>query len=113
MDSSFRDGFVELFHDHFHRLYRYLDRLCGDPDLAGDLAQETFLRLYARGSPPDHPAAWLVTVATNLFRNVRATTVRRARLMTPARGADLLADPCIHRWRSSSPWSCNAESVLR
>jgi RNA polymerase sigma factor (sigma-70 family) len=93
MDSSFPDGFVELFHEHFHRLFRYLDRLSGDPDLASDLVQETFLRLYARGSPPDRPAAWLITVATNLFRNARAKTIRRARLLSPARGADLLADP--------------------
>lgn len=93
MESSFADAFEELFHEHFPRLYRYLDRLSGDPDLAGDLVQETFLRLYARGSPPDRPAAWLITVATNLFRNARAKTATRARLLTPARGADVLADP--------------------
>jgi RNA polymerase sigma factor (sigma-70 family) len=104
MDASFADVFVELFHEHFHRLYRYLDRLSGDPDLASDLAQEAFLRLYARGSPPDRPAAWLTTVATNLFRNARAKSVTRARLLTPARGADLLADP------SPSP-SDTAESL--
>jgi RNA polymerase sigma factor (sigma-70 family) len=95
MDSSFPDLFVELFHAHFHRLYRYLDRLSGDPDLAADLAQETFLRLYNRGSPPDTPEAWLITVATNLFRNASAKSARRARLLTPARGADLLADPAV------------------
>jgi RNA polymerase sigma factor (sigma-70 family) len=93
MDSPFSDRFVELFHEHFHRLYRYVDRLSGDPDLASDLVQETFLRLYARGAPPDKPAAWLITVATNLFRNARAKTIRRARLLSPMRGADLLADP--------------------
>jgi RNA polymerase sigma factor (sigma-70 family) len=81
MNQSFHDCFVGLFDRHFHRLYRYLDRLCGDPDLAADLAQDTFVRLHRRGSPPDRPEAWLITVATNLLRNARSTESRRARLM--------------------------------
>jgi RNA polymerase sigma factor (sigma-70 family) len=95
MNPSFHDCFVELFQGHFHRLYRYLDRLSGDPDLAADLAQDTFVRLYRRGSPPDRPEAWLITVATNLFRNARSTRTRRARLLTARLGEDLLADPPV------------------
>lgn len=93
MKPSFHDHFVELFHAHFHRLYRYLDRLSGEPDLAADLAQEAFVRLFRRGSPPDAPEAWLITVATNLFRNSRSTGARRLRLLTAARGEAILADP--------------------
>jgi RNA polymerase sigma factor (sigma-70 family) len=93
MDESFSDRFVELFHVHFPRLFRYLDRLSGDPDLAADLAQEAFARLYARGSSPDFPEAWLITVGTNLLRNARTKSARHARLMTVARGAEVLADP--------------------
>jgi len=107
MDTSFSDSFVDLFHEHFHRLFRYLDRLTGDPDLASDLAQETFLRLYARGAQPDRPAAWLITVATNLFRNARAKTARRERLLTPARGEELLADP------APSPYDAAESMELR
>jgi RNA polymerase sigma-70 factor (ECF subfamily) len=79
MTTSFHDRFVELFGVHFPRLYRYLDRLSGDPDLAADVAQEAFVRLYRRGSLPDAPTAWLITVAMNLVRNAHATrSTRRA-----------------------------------
>jgi RNA polymerase sigma factor (sigma-70 family) len=84
---------VDLFHAHFHRLVRYLDRLSGDPELAADLAQEAFIKLYQRGSMPDHPEAWLITVAMNLFRNVKSTRARRRRLLTPARAEASLSDP--------------------
>lgn len=87
------DAFVALFDAHFPRLFRYLDRLSGEPDLAADLAQEAFVRLYRRGSSPDAPAAWLITVATNLFRNARSKHARRLRLLTADRGAAVLADP--------------------
>jgi RNA polymerase sigma-70 factor (ECF subfamily) len=83
---------VALFHAHFDRLYRYLQRQSGDPDLASDLVQEAFVRLHRRGSSPDAPAAWLITVATNLLRNHQSTRARRARLLTGARGAELLSD---------------------
>lgn len=91
--SSFRDRFTELFDARFQRLYRYLDRLSGEPELAGDLAQEAFVRLYQRGSMPDAPDAWLITVAMNLFRNTRSMQARRRRLLTVARAEAVLADP--------------------
>lgn len=90
---SFHDRFVELFNTHFHRLYRYMDRLSGDPELAADLAQEAFLRLYRRGSLPDAPGAWLISVAMNLFRNATSTRSRRRRLLTLARGEGVHSDP--------------------
>ena len=93
MKPTFHDEFATLFGEHFPRLVRYLDRLSGEPDLAADLAQDAFVRLYRRGSSPDAPAAWLITVATNLFRNVRSQRGRRRRLLTVERGAASLADP--------------------
>lgn len=92
-ETDFSGRFAALFEAQFPRLFRYLDRLGGDPDLAADLAQEAFVRLYRRGSFPDSPEAWLVTVATNLFRNSRNTGSRRRRLLTPSRGEGALADP--------------------
>lgn len=83
--------FTALFHAHFPRLRRYLARLSGDPDLAADLAQEAFVRLYRRGDLPEAPGAWLVTVAMNLLRNTRNTRARRQRLLDASGGADVLA----------------------
>lgn len=91
--APFHDRFVGLFQAHFDRLFRYLDRLSGEPELAADLAQEAFVRLYRRGSVPDHPEAWLITVASNLFRNVKSTRSRRRRLLTRARGEGVHSDP--------------------
>ena len=81
---------VREVHDaHYASIYRYLDRLSGDPDLAADIAQEAFVRLFRRGTLPDKPDRWLVTVALNLFRNERSTAGRRARL-TARNPQDLL-----------------------
>ncbi len=89
----FHDRFVELFDAHFQRLYRYLSRLSGEPELAADVVQEAFVKLYRRGSLPDAPQAWLITVAMNLFRNERSTRSRRRRLLTLARGEAAHSDP--------------------
>jgi RNA polymerase sigma-70 factor (ECF subfamily) len=80
---------VRLFRAHHERLYRYLQRLSGDPELAADLTQETFVRLYRRGAMPDTPEAWLISVAMNLFRNARSTASRRRRLLTLARAREV------------------------
>ncbi len=95
MSRSFHDDFVDLFNGHFQRLYRYMDRLSGDPDLAADIVQEAFVKLYQRGSLPDAPAAWLVTVAMNLFRNAHATRERRSRLLKVVPDAAMFADRSV------------------
>jgi RNA polymerase sigma-70 factor (ECF subfamily) len=92
MSRSFHDDFVDLFNEHFPRLYRYMDRLCGDSDLAADIAQEAFIKLHQRGSLPDVPTAWLVTVAMNLFRNAHATRERRGRLLQAVPDAATFSD---------------------
>lgn len=93
MTASFRDAVAELFDAHFHRLYRFLERLSGEPDLAADLAQEAFVRMYERGALPDAPEAWLIAVALNRFRNVASKRSRRTRLLTIERATRVLADP--------------------
>jgi RNA polymerase sigma-70 factor (ECF subfamily) len=93
MPIPFEDAFVQVFDSQYARLFRYLDRISGDPDLAADLAQDAFIRLYRRGAMPDRPGVWLITVAMNLFRNVRTTSARRVRLLTAARLQGTFADP--------------------
>jgi RNA polymerase sigma-70 factor (ECF subfamily) len=91
--TPFEAAFTEIFEASFRRLYRLLDRLSGEPDLAADLAQEAFVRLYRRGTLPDSPDAWLITVALNLLRNARKGRSRRAGLLTLARGLAAHSDP--------------------
>ena len=91
MSSQFDAAFAELFGIEYRRLFRYLDRISADPDLAADLAQEAFIRLYRRGAMPDRPGVWLITVAMNLFRNVRSTSARRHRLAA-GHAEEILAD---------------------
>jgi RNA polymerase sigma-70 factor, ECF subfamily len=90
---SFEESFVRLFRAHHPRLYRYLQRLSGEPELAADLVQDAFVRLYRRGSLPDAPEAWLISVALNLLRNARSSGSRRHRLLTVARAEEAHSDP--------------------
>ena len=82
VDDAFDLAFATLFRERFAMLYRYLSRSSGDDALADDVAQESFLRLHRRGSMPDNPSAWLVSVANNIVRDERRSTSRREKLLT-------------------------------
>jgi RNA polymerase sigma-70 factor (ECF subfamily) len=96
--SSFDEAFHRLFEEQFPSLFRYLNRLTGDADLAEDIAQEVLVRLHQRGSMPDDTRGWMGAVANNLLRDDRRTAKRRMRLLasqpaeatagTPAPAAD-------------------------
>jgi RNA polymerase sigma-70 factor, ECF subfamily len=86
--EDFHRRFVELFEVHHPKLLRALVRLSGEPELAADLIQEAFVKLYGRGTMPDRPEAWLITVALNRLRNERATRSRRLRLLAPVAAAE-------------------------
>lgn len=79
--ASFEDAVAALFNRQFGALFRYINRLGGDPDLASDVAQEAFVKLYERGRMPDTPKAWLAAVATNLLRDSQRTAYRRENLV--------------------------------
>lgn len=80
-----------LFREVYPSLFRYCQRMTGDPDQADDLAQEAFLRLMdreVRGSEPSL-RSWLFRVATNLARDgfrTRRTRERRTRVLAGEMG---------------------------
>ena len=62
-----RAAFAAVVATHEAPISRYLSRLVGDPELARDLTQETFLSAY-RALPRLEPAnvgGWLYRIATN------------------------------------------------
>src|SRR5215471_12619425 len=91
--GSFREDFDALFAGAFHKLFRVMQRFSGDPELASDVVQGAFVRLYQRGQLPDHPEAWLISVAMNLFRNERSTESRRVRLLAPMAVSEPVTPP--------------------
>lgn len=76
---------LELLVRRYHApLLQYADRLLGDAETAGDVVQETFLRMI-RALPRYRPQAkfstWLYTIAGNLARDaVRSRNLRADRL---------------------------------
>jgi RNA polymerase sigma-70 factor, ECF subfamily len=82
--------FEELFVRLYPSLFRYLQRLTGDADVADDIAQEAFVRLLRNPLGDDEVRPWLFTVATNLVRDRARKSDRRQRLLA---GAPRLVTP--------------------
>jgi RNA polymerase sigma-70 factor (ECF subfamily) len=76
-------AFGEVFGALSPRLLAFLRRLCGSPELAHDLVQETFLRMHrARGSfvPGSAVVPWAYAIARNCFvSHARSLKSRAAR----------------------------------
>src|SRR5512134_1918102 len=67
-------GFDKLYRDHADLIYRYAHRLCGEPESAKDLVQETFLNAYRglkdfRGD--SRISTWLYTIASRACLRMR------------------------------------------
>ena len=74
----------ETTFDELHPgLFRYCHRLTGDPDLADDVAQEAFVRLYDHQVEGDERGvrAWLFRTATHLVRDRYRVEENRRRLL--------------------------------
>jgi len=91
--DDFEAHFRSTFALRYPELFRYLDRLTGDPALAAELAQESFVRLFDRGAMPTNIRGWLVSVAHNLHRDEQRRSSRRLRLLGQRATEDLMADP--------------------
>ena len=73
-DSQSVAAFDRLYRDHVDRMYRFARRLCGSPEDAKDLVQETFLSAYRslkdfRGEAS--VSTWLYTIAAHACQRMR------------------------------------------
>ena len=91
------NAFEELVSRYQNRLLGVLEHLVGKRDLAEDLAQEVFLRVYrarARYEPNAKFSTWLFTIANNLASNARRSLARRREVHIDQRNSEGLAgDP--------------------
>ena len=86
-----RDGdaaaFEELVVRYQARLLTVLEHLVNSRELAEDLAQETFLRVFRardRYTPDAKFSTWLFTIANNVASNARRNRSRRKEVAAPA-----------------------------
>lgn len=79
-----------LMERHATPLFHYLCRLTGNEADAGDLAQETFVRVFQareRYRPGEKFTTWLYAIATNLARNQHRWRVRHPNVSLEAEPA--------------------------
>lgn len=96
-----RDGdaaaFEELVLRYQNRLLGVLEHLVGKRDLAEDLTQEVFLRVYRsreRYTPRAKFSTWLFTIANNVASNARRTLARRREVhVESSRSGSVSVDP--------------------
>jgi len=86
-NHTFRREFRDVFDARYTSLFRYVHRLVADQELAADITQEAFVKLYQRGGIPVDVRAWLGTVATNLVRDEQRMRQRRAAIVARAEPA--------------------------
>ncbi len=102
-DRATARAFVEqLFRQHNAEIYAYLVRMVRDPELAADLAQETFVKAYRAFDSLEDPArgrAWLYQIAgrTALDELRRRRIVRFVPWSGESRGvADSAEETALH-----------------
>jgi RNA polymerase sigma factor (sigma-70 family) len=83
----------DLYREHWTLVCGFLVRRTRDPHLAEDLAQDTFVRATRAllGWRGENPAAWLLTIARNVFID----HVRRTRTEPPLPDPDELGVPAL------------------
>ena len=89
--TTARAGFEEEALPHLDAVYRFALRLCGAPDQAEDLVQETFLRAfrswnqYTKGTAAK---SWLFTIGRNVYLRRRERTNRHDEIVERNTGRD-------------------------
>ena len=62
-------AFAVVYRQHYGEVASYCSRLLRDDNVARDVAQEAFVRLFARWRTVNEPRAYVFLVATNLVRD--------------------------------------------
>lgn len=90
-------AFEELMLRYQNRLIAVLDHLVGKRDLAEDLAQDVFLRVYRarkRYVPGSKFSTWLFTIANNVASNALRSLARRPEIhLDPSRSGSMGVNP--------------------
>ncbi len=76
-----RSAFEEIVRAWERPVGRFLVRLTRNPEVAGDLTQEVFLRVYLKGATYTHGGTfktWLYQIALNLARDAARRQARRS-----------------------------------
>ena len=94
-----------LYDRHAARVYRLAYRMCGDRDLAGDLTQDVFVRVFRQLGQFRGESAfttWLhrvaITTCLNTLRKVKRFRSREVEIdhASDHRGGDAERDPLLH-----------------
>ena len=100
------DQFRAFYAEEYPALARYAYKLVSDAELAHDLAQEAFSRMYGRWVKVDEPRAYLYGVTTNLARKAWRTRARDAEVLAQLKHAP-------HEHQPSHDSTADTRVVLR
>lgn len=111
-------AFDTLYARYESRIFNHLLRQTGDPETAGDLFQETFLKLHRsrQDYDPERPFShWIFTIAANLvkteFKRRRVRAVERAEAEIEGFGGGEPADARAERRESQNRIRIALESL--
>lgn len=107
-DRGDREAFERLVHRYERELYSYLRRYTGDPELAEDVFQATFLQvhqkahLYQEGRPV---RPWLYTIATHQAVDAMRKAGRHQAVSLDARGqtGEMETDALVNLLSAETP----------
>jgi RNA polymerase sigma-70 factor (sigma-E family) len=114
-ETEMDSGFAWLFRDEYPSVVRTAYLILGDREAAEDVAQEAFVRLYARWrriSRYDRPGAWVRRVAIRLASRTRRRPRALALLPEHPGPVESSADPDLRRALLQLPLNQRATIVL-